>query len=571
MKRFLAYLSVAAALTACNLYGEPEVSTSPLEAEGIDIAVTAVKDSSFTVTLTPKGEAAYYSYLVDNSQEAENLDASKVYSVSYKSVMQGTVCYAKNPTYTFTVNAEPNTAYVVYAVSSSKEGNVGELAYVKTATSDSVVPEIVKSAANGRSFEFTFSENVNFVDGKSVTAKYYASNFMAKEHLAYVDDSQKMGVTKAEDTQVEVNGNVATVTFPTLPDGAYYAIVMENGAFADSANLPCAGFETVFKYNEETGKISVNLPYHGKIDAASMELNGELPQVIVDHNEYITLETSEYISGAVAKMVQIKRTYTDAEGKKITEESVLSGAPYYGALGTNKFGVKLAEEPGRGDYITITIPEKTVYDVYGNYNEAVTIGPLLYSYNFSLEDVCGEYTFNSESGYGYGKYSNVIEIKESDNAEAGNIMFVGELTDVEIKAYAYFDKDLGYIELEPLPVVGKVKDFVYGSDGKPVEGDDGNPIIEEYDLALCLTTNGNNIYNNPLGFDMTVAHQLDFWFTGKAFLGLLEAKGESYVGYYDVISFTSIEYGAAQGSKSVPFNAQIAPKGTKLSASPVRF
>ncbi len=569
MKRIFAYLSVAVALAACNLYGEPETSTTPLEAKDIDIAISAVGDSSFTVTLTPQGEAAFYSYLVDASDEIVPLDPSTLYSVGYTSVAQGTVCYAQNPSYSFTVAAAPNTPYVVYAVSSSVEGNVGSVVTAQTRTSDGVAPYFEDYSASGRVATFTFSEPVKAVEGKKISAKYYASNLYTKTYYPYLDDSQKMGVT--DSVAVEVNENVVKVTFPALPDGAFYAIAMEEGAFVDYAGLPSMGFETVFSYDAESGKAAPSLPFYGRVPAVAMNIEVPNVSVVTDWTKYITLKHNVYGSGAVSNNISVIREFV-LDGKKYTEESVLSGAPYYGVSGMN-FLVRLAEEPGRGDILSIVIPEKTFYDVYGNYNAAITIGPFLYSFGYTVNDIAGSYTFSSTSGYasyGYGPYENVLTIAASDDEKEGNVMFTGQLSDIDVKFYADFDMDLGTITLPKYPVVGICVDVAYDASGNPVM-DGSEYVVTEYYAALALS-NGSSLYSNLLGFDVPAAHTLDFWYAGQAFIGILELDKTSGnpVAFYDLLNITGISYPAVV-AQTAPSSARGLKPFSPAICSPTEF
>lgn len=548
MKKTLLYLATFAAAVSCDLYGGQETPKTADEPGSITISFSEVKDSSFVVNIAPAAEASYYSYLIDEDVEAAVLDSSKLYKVAYSSLAQGTVKWsAEEPSKTIKMdNLTPNTTYQVYAVAGSPMGYVGSVVVASVTTSDGVNPSIIDYDYDERDFYLQFDEPVTFVDGKSITAKFYASNRLAQEYLPYLDDSQKMGVTSAADTEVLTKGDVVKISFPTLPNGAYYALVVEDGAFIDAAGLPCKGFETVFAYDAEEEQPVPSTPFFGKVSEAAMNLKVNNPEVIKDYNAYITIDNVDkiYLSGALANKVQIKVESTN-DGKKITEESVLSGAPYYGVLGAFTFAFKMNEEPGRGDYITITIPEKTFFDVYGNYNSEIVVGPLLYSYGYTMEDVIGNYSFNSTSGYasyGYGPYENQMAIAASDNEDKGNIMFTGSLSDVEVKFYADFDADLGTVSLEKGLIVGTALDYVYGSDNKPVLGDDGQPVLKEYPIALYLS-NGQKLYSNQLGFDMPASHTLDFWYLGEAYIALVELddEGNPY-NFYDLLLLKSVEY-----------------------------
>ena len=126
MKRILSYMTIAAVLTACSeMYGPEQVSTAVVNSEGIEITGIAVTDNSLTFTLTPKGEAAYYSYLVDQADAPQALDSSTIYSLGYDgAVAEGIIKWTSEKTSsTVTIDElEPNTTYQIYAVAGSPTG-----------------------------------------------------------------------------------------------------------------------------------------------------------------------------------------------------------------------------------------------------------------------------------------------------------------------------------------------------------------------------------------------------------------------------------------------------------------
>ena len=55
----------AAAVSCQDMYGPEQTPIKPVASEGIEVSVLNVGDNDVTFVLAPKGEATYYSYLVD--------------------------------------------------------------------------------------------------------------------------------------------------------------------------------------------------------------------------------------------------------------------------------------------------------------------------------------------------------------------------------------------------------------------------------------------------------------------------------------------------------------------------
>ena len=78
-------MSVVVLAAGCaEMYGPEQESTPVVKSDGIEIALVsddkADTDSTVTFTLTPKGEALYYSYAIEASAQDSKPDSSVVYS-----------------------------------------------------------------------------------------------------------------------------------------------------------------------------------------------------------------------------------------------------------------------------------------------------------------------------------------------------------------------------------------------------------------------------------------------------------------------------------------------------------
>ena len=164
---------VLAGLTSCTNFDDPTTENYGA-GPGIDVQIKAgtPTDSAFTVTITPAAGAAYYAYIIDANDEAEQLDSATLYKGGYGNVV---VKVADQPTTTINIdNAAPNTTYQVYAVAGSDKGVVGNIVVKSIKTTDALnpKPQTIARDADNRAVQLTFSEAITRGEG-AVTAKYF--------------------------------------------------------------------------------------------------------------------------------------------------------------------------------------------------------------------------------------------------------------------------------------------------------------------------------------------------------------------------------------------------------------
>ena len=571
MKRVFVYFAAVAAvaigLVSCSKALAPaEKSTTPMKADGIDIKVSNITDDSFDVLLTPKGEASFYSYLVDDDLPTpDDVNAASLYGVSYKTAVKavykkdgkdvegdaaGTVEYASNKTYSFTVKTEPNTNYTVYAVSSSKEGNVGVFSYVQVLTTDEGIPVIDQWGSDENEVLVLFNEPVTYNEDIKIIAKVWP--------MLAMDDDPVMEAEGA--VEIDEDG-IIHITFEdiTIP-GSWYLVSYPQGAFADMVGNPCPALESEWVYDDE-GIIEDVDGLGGYLENVAFDLpTDEIPVAIKDYSTPLTFAVENEIYEYDDEAEVVAAVVHKADGKTTTVETT----PQFGAIDEHTFGVTLVEEPARGDFINLSIPAETVYDVYGNSNNALEIKNKLYSYGYTLEDdVLGVWTLHTKSyyaSYGYGPYDDVLLFSESDDPEQGNIMVQGVIAETytfiegfgsaytPVKFYADFDCDLG-----TLTIPGEQCVLEYD---KPLVNDDrtdylydeeGNVLTEPLTLFMYLGQ-GTSFYSDDLGFDFPASHTAEWWYAayGNVGISLLTADetGEELQSYFDILTLTGagLEY-----------------------------
>jgi len=451
MKKILAILSLAVVVVACkDMYGPASESTDTVEATAISLTVTNVTDESFDVTLSPSSEALYYSYVVMQSAEAEELDPALVYSLSYSGVEEGIFKYSDKPKVTFTVTGlKPNTAYQVYAVSSSSTGVPSEVAVKSVLTSDGVNPAIAKASYDDETCTLTlgFSEAVSYVEGKAITVKYYAGQ------LDDILEDVPVGTGTVD--KVSVSGNTAEITFSGVPAGAHVSVSYEDGAFADAVGNPIDALTSGYTKDEDGELDSEGLCFQRENVEFELSIyGGEDVEVISDLTAPIWMSVPEDVT--------IASFDSDAEGT-ILYEGVTAKHEYvigYGAAGGYGFGwngnyncaltypnageqYTGRPDPNPGEMLTITIPP-FLTDIYGNTNAEFVIGPALFSYGFTVDDIIGTYQHDGTSGYGasYNEDPWTFTIAASDDEEKGNVMLTSYYG-FECAIYGEYDGDLG--------------------------------------------------------------------------------------------------------------------------------
>ncbi|MBQ2965862.1 MAG: Ig-like domain-containing protein [Bacteroidales bacterium] len=440
MKRFIFLLSVLSLTVACSeLYGPEETPLTPDTAAGVQVSISDVTDNSFKVTVTPSGETSYYSYLVDQADAAETLDPETLYKVGYESVAQGTVEYAKNPSYTFVVSAEPNTTYQVYAVAASPMGFAGEVVVKSVTTSDGVNPVLTGSGYEDTVLKLSFSEAVTLAEG-TATLRYFA------RQKDGINEDVAEGTYTVPADSISCEGEVVTFTFAgEVPAGAYYSLDYTAGMFVDSANNPVAELKSGF--SAASGSLA---PYgvFGRADFTTWEFDAYEETVITDPTAPFVLTSS---SAQICKLGEAAASVAFSKGAKTTTIGLTPGSDYVCGLmsqdpESDVAMFALPEAPEFGSVITITIPEDTFWDIYGNSNAECEVEVLL-SFGYTLEDVVGTYDFTAYANQ-IGDMTGNLVIEASNNAEKGNVMITSLLNiPCMVPIYGTFDLDAGTLDL----------------------------------------------------------------------------------------------------------------------------
>lgn len=480
MKKTLLYLATIAAAVSCDLYGGQELSKTADKPGSVSITFSEVKDSSFVVNIAPTQEASYYSFLIDKSDAPEVLDSAKLYKVGYASLAQGTVKWGAEETSKTIKMTDllPNTTYQVYAVAGSPMGFIGSVVVASVTTSDGINPFPVSYSSKDNTLTVTFAEPVKVGKGQ-FSASYYAFN---SENIA---TGVPEGQAAASDIVVETKGNTATITVQNLPDGAFYTVSYEDGAFEDYAGNKIKGMKSSMVLNADTkyapkysglgGRNAVGTFKLGALDKEDAKYATASPMFLIEiGSEYGYGWTDDEITGSAVYTL----------GNKTTSY-VLEAGVDFGYIGEGKVIIVLPEAGEPGNAVSMTIAAGAFEDYYGNTNEEWK-GETLYSYGYTLDDVIGSYSGPATS-YFYGDSEISLTIVESDDKSKGNVMLTSYLglPCSASSIYADFNVDAGTLTIQDWqlflnhPTAGAVY-FAVNSDA-------GDPVVLEMPTSGILT------------------------------------------------------------------------------------
>lgn len=491
MKKFIYSLAMLAlGLSSCNSWDDP-VTENYGDGPSIEIAIAATTDSAVTFTLTPAQGTQFYNFITDASNEAEELDATALLKGSY-----GNAANVKNaadkPTFTYTIKAEPNTTYQIYAVAASDKGIVGKVAVASATTTDGNAPALTKGAFKAdpetKSVAVTFDQALKRGTG-AVSAIYYKE--WDWENPVTVDPA---------DITVTIKDNVATFAAPKTPAGAIVAFSWAAGAFVDAKGNACGAYTTL--YDEEEDDFIGAAVQNAKVDFEIADsLFADIQTSFKDAAQFKGVATFDFDlyridEGKTAvKDGDVCVTYTN--DKKTT---TIKLTPEQWNVSGKQLYFTLPEGVEGGDKVTLSVKKGVIYDVYGNPNAAFTSEKAWWKYvTFAptVEDVTGTFTYYvtlNADGKTHKLGNFTIAEYTGEDAEPGDVVISGlYLDDSEI--YGYYDLTESKLYIQRYQLLGtyEYKGATYGvltsssSGQKWVEFDITEDGIISKDFALVYT------------------------------------------------------------------------------------
>lgn len=511
MKKILfSILTIGASLTGCTHL--EEVSSEYYgEGPSITAEVTATADNSFTFVLTPSEGTLYYSYLVVEGDEVEEIDALSLLQNQLTGVATDCIEFAKNTTYTYDMKDEdgkelcsPNTSYVIYAVAANKEGVTGSVATVVVKTTDNVNPDFnlegISETEGKVGVVIPFSENVTLAENKTVTAQYYVE--WAQDGSNFVD-------IPTEDISLEVDGKNVTVTVQNVPAAAVVLVSWEEGTFIDSYGNKCAklesglngagtGFDGVyFTVTTEPFEITEEniVTDAGEDEEVELPLIWNKTDGISLHFENDIYRNEKKLKGGEIQLV-LKRT-----GKEI----ILDLSKDDWSIEEDRKTLKITMPSGEsqsGDIISLKIKEGAITDINGNPNKESLIEDY-WMWPLGYDEVVQSCTlkavsyFDEEQSYTDNITTNLTEKVVTLSG------FLGSNKEVK----GTLDSDRGLIYIEP-QVIFDSKEVVIDKEGTKldcsikIEGNTDTGLLTlKVDEGGSLSVSGDMIIFNAYNAD----------------------------------------------------------------------
>ena len=340
-------------------------------------------DSMFCFNLKTTEDAAYFSYFVTEEVDLSEISPSNVLKGTYSGV-KGTFKYGDNNFSTTTAknivimvadnrykskdfDVEPAgndtiliftalkyTTYQIYAVSSHKDGGVGELTYKNIRKSDNNVRPLRSSSSDGI-ISISFSEKIKRGSGK-IFGNYY---FNLPISLA--------GVFEIEEDDITVYENILEVSLSNkFPPGAHVCITWEEDVVQDLFGLSASEYSIKgisggnwqgfyvrkpFKQWKFEGPEEKLVKFHDKTGFRII-LTGEPPEPPIVRNS--------------ASMFDVLITYK-TDNKEIT----INLPGNFTSIVSGNASIRLPQETllDADGLVSIIVNEDSYVDKYGNGNE----------------------------------------------------------------------------------------------------------------------------------------------------------------------------------------------------------
>ena len=488
MKKLLySLMMVTIALTGCTTWDDP-VTENYGDGPSINIDVTATTDSTFTFTITPGAGTAYYSYVIDDSDEAVDLDASTLLKGGYSSIYQEVLNTSNHATYTFNMRdakgaplGEPNTTYQIYAVAANEKGVVGAVKVVSVTTTDSQAPKPVSFTRNSANKAISVSFNQALLRGEGQVTGVYYKQFDFGNPVVLTED----------DIDVAISGSTAVFTAKGVPAGAYLLFSWETGTFVDAAGNQCGAYKsTVDESGESVETIFKGLWLH--VNNVSWNIEDEnftAPKAGTTFPKWdefegeITFKEKVYAFAEDLKAGDFVITYTNESrtvSYNLPVEHVNLGLD--GDNATQKVTFTLPQATMAGDKVTVSIKEDVLFDVYGNGNDAYNSaddGIYWVAFAMTKENFIGNFEFKYISYFDEETaLGGIVTIKENPNEENGII--ISNLFDFGVDLYGYYN-------------IGECKIYIYDSQELGAYGPYycifGNA-MDDADIAITVNANG---------------------------------------------------------------------------------
>ena len=443
MKKIVFILAIAGlALASCTQFKEETTSKDFKKPIAPFVVVTEQTETSISFQVNAADNSLWYAYTVLAGSK-ESVSGSKILSVKTGGLAEACKEFSKEKSAEVKIEGlSRGTTYTIYTVSTSSNGVESEVRATEFTTEDTQIPSIADDATEENIYQVLFSEPVSLTEGLAPSAKFYAEN---------------KGELGEAEVEVEVEGRVATFVITTeLFAGSYYTISYPEGLFVDDHGNKIEAMVSSFTGVKDGKPQGKGLIGHISNENFDLEIyGGEDVEVVTSMSNPIWIAVPEdfiYYKYDNTLPGSIEYDYTSAAGAHSVTTYPFSGFPNYGWNGSYNCALSYPNvayytgrpDPEAGSWITITIPEGFLIDIYGNESNEFVIGPFLYAFDFTLDDIVGTYVQSGTSIWnGYDEEDFELTIEESDDEEKGNIMITSFYGFDDIAVYGNFEGSTG--------------------------------------------------------------------------------------------------------------------------------
>ena len=473
MKKVLFALSIAAlALASCT---EFEAET-PVTYETADVPVISAEvtsDTSIKIKVEPGANTGYYAYaFVAGEVDPAEVNPATLLAGKFAALKTEVANSAKADSLVAEIKKlSPNTKYTLVAVASDQKTQALSEVVAKTLkTTDETVPEVVLKNYDYEVVEDTtivfsvpFDDAIALTDTAFFYVETYGANYDYGSSSYYILRPLAQIPIPAENVALEKDGHTLTIEVPAdgYAPGAFVGLFIEAGSVVNELGAVNEAFEDNMVITRgsyaglQDGLIAQyapkNFDFECSLAADSLLKFADAATVSIDlipQCEGAVNGLAAYGDGAV-KVTAVH----SATGRKV--EYTLSDWDIDNTTG-NVY-LCLDENPDFGCWVSYSVAEGIVEDLYGNKNNALEIEDQLFrSYGYSLDDIVGTYAYefysNSAGDYENGELvieaAPKIEVLGDNDEYECNVKFTkfagATLTN---PLYAVFDLDAGTLTI----------------------------------------------------------------------------------------------------------------------------
>ncbi|RIH63883.1 hypothetical protein D1164_17235 [Mariniphaga sediminis] len=432
-------------IMGCEKWDEYE-SADLASAPEATLSLVAVQDSAVTVSVNTN-VAGYVSIVItdDTTLTAADIDGELLLIGNIDGLGDTLVGVesAQAVQHTFKTDLTQNMPYMVFAVASNGDGVYSAVKELKVQTDDSYAPYLVSTTPskspdaeqeNSFSVELKFSEPVQLGEAPVFKFSYY---FDDEEHVVDADT-------------ITVDGNLVTVYQSKVPhNGEWVFLSWEEGAVTDFL----AG--TPNKVEAQTsGVVEAELTgLYWRVQHVPFEMSVEsfMPEAgsAVSDNQFDIMYKFPY-AVSFATDDEGDPVYEDGdvtvvfwkEGKQVILE-IPSGN--LSITNDSTLVIALTEAASYGDWVSVSIAEGVVVDMYENPNAAFESdnesgANWLVSYGYTRDMIIGTYTIFGVSHPAFD-FDESFEVTIEEDTENENQVIVTGMYYSDVPITAVFDGD----------------------------------------------------------------------------------------------------------------------------------